>query len=76
MKSASPELRADGRAGCALAGIDPGARGLAEALKALSLYPSPAHPGWPLRLPALRLGYTHRAGDGAKFDRATAGLRR
>jgi len=62
-----PELRADAWAGCALAraGLSPPA--LADALSAVSKYPSPAHPGWPLRLAALRLGYTKCGGDGSKL---------
>jgi hypothetical protein len=28
----------------------------------------PRAPGWALRVPALRTGYTHCGGDGAKFD--------
>jgi hypothetical protein len=63
-----PELRADAWAGCTLARIDLGASGLAEALTAVSKYPSPAHPGWGQRLPALRLGYTGCGGNGSKFD--------
>jgi hypothetical protein len=66
--SGTPELRADAWAGCALARIDLSANELAEALAAVSKYPSPAHPGWALRLPALRLGYTQCGGDGSKFD--------
>ena len=66
----SPELRADGWAGCALAKADPGANDLADALTAVSKYPSPAHPNWTLRLSALRIGYTQCGGDGSKFDTA------
>ncbi len=67
---AAPELRADAWAGCALGGSSLNAIGLAEALIALWRYPSAAHPAWPQRVPALRLGYTQCGGDGAKFDRA------
>jgi hypothetical protein len=67
----SPELRADAWAGCALARIDPGPGDLADALTAVSKYPSAAHPGWPLRLPALRTGYVHCGGEGSKFDAAS-----
>ena len=64
----TPELRADAWAGCVLARIGPGPSGLEPSLAALSKYPSPAHPGWNLRLPALRIGYTQCGGDGSKFD--------
>ena len=62
------ELRADAWAGCALAKAGLGSSGLEAALKAVRMYPSPSHPSWPLRIPALRLGYTHCGGDGSKFD--------
>jgi hypothetical protein len=65
----TPELHADAWAGCTLARIGLSASGLAEALTALSKYPSPAHPAWALRLPALRLGYTQCGGDASKFGR-------
>jgi hypothetical protein len=71
MKSAwTPELRADAWAGCALAKSDLSSNDLAEALTAVSKYPPFAGPSWALRLPALRLGYTHCQGDGSKFDSA------
>ena len=74
MKSGwTPELRADAWAGCALARIDLSLNALRSALIAVSKYPSPSHPSWTLRVPALRLGYTHCGGDGAKFDRTNAG---
>jgi hypothetical protein len=66
----TPELRADAWAACTLARADLSSTALAESLTALSKYPSPAHPGWPLRLTALRLGYTQCGGDGARFDSA------
>ena len=49
---------------------------LAETLTALSKYPSPAHPNWALRLPALRIGYTQCGGDGSKFDSGAGGNKR
>jgi hypothetical protein len=64
------EVRADAWAGCALAKATLGARELREALTAVEKYPSPAHPGWSQRLPALRLGYTKCGGDAVKFDTA------
>lgn len=64
----TPELRADAWAGCALAKVNLNANSLTAALTALSKYPSPAHPGWARRLPALRRGYTHCGGDGSTFD--------
>jgi hypothetical protein len=69
-RGGTPELRADAWAGCTVAKLDLSSTALAEALTAVSQYPSPAHPGWPLRVPALRLGYTQCGGDGAKFDNA------
>src|SRR5580704_1931609 len=69
----TPELRADAWAGCALAKSDLSSSDLAEALTAVSKYPplaQGAHPGWALRLPALRLGFIHCGGDGSKFDGA------
>ncbi len=65
----SAELRADAWAGCVLAKMGPGAGGLESSLTALSKYPSPAHPGWNLRLPVLRTGYTQCGGDVSKFDK-------
>jgi hypothetical protein len=66
----SPELRADAWAGCALAKSSLSPTSVKEALTALSKYPSPAHPGWAQRLPALRLGFTHCGGEASKFDGA------
>ncbi|HEV3333150.1 MAG TPA: hypothetical protein VG096_19320 [Bryobacteraceae bacterium] len=63
----SPELRADAWAGCALAKSSLSATSVKEALTAVAKYPSPAHPGWAQRLPALRLGFTHCGGDASKF---------
>jgi hypothetical protein len=65
----SPELRADAWAGCVLARIDPGPSGLEPSLAALSKYPAPAHPGWAMRLPVIRTGYTQCGGDASKFDK-------
>jgi hypothetical protein len=64
----TPELRADAWAGCLLAKLDPGPGGIQQSLSALAKYPSAAHPGWNLRLPVLRAGYTQCGGAGAKFD--------
>jgi hypothetical protein len=64
-----PEVRADAWAGCILAHTDLGDGGLDRALSALAKYPSPAHPDWKVRLPALRTGYTHCGGPAPKFDR-------
>jgi hypothetical protein len=65
----APELRADAWAGCVLAEAGLSTSGLAAAFAALSRYPSPSHPGWSQRLPALRLGYTQCGGDVAKFPK-------
>jgi hypothetical protein len=64
-RGGTPELRADAWAGCTIAKLDLTSKGLAETLTALSKYPSPAHPAWPLRVVALRLGYTQCGGDGS-----------
>jgi len=72
-RGGTPELRADAWAGCTVAKLDLNPTGLAETLTAVSKYPSPAHPGWPLRQAALRLGYTQCGGDGSKFDSAAGG---
>jgi len=64
----TPELRADAWVGCGLAKANLSTRGLKEALTAVSIYPSSSHPSWALRIPALRLGYTHCGGDGPQFD--------
>ena len=61
------EVRADAWAGCILAKMDTST--LDPSLNALSSYPSPAHPSWSQRLPAIRTGYTNCGGDAAKFDR-------
>lgn len=67
-KSWTPELRADAWAGCLLARLNPVPASLQPSLSALAKYPSPAHPAWNLRLPALRAGYTQCGGAGSKFD--------
>lgn len=64
----TPELRADAWTGCILARLAPGPASLQPGLSALSKYPSPSHPGWTLRLPALRTGYTECGGAASKFD--------
>jgi hypothetical protein len=63
-----PELRADAWSGCTLARAGLNRTQLAEALTAVSKYPSPAHPAWIVRLPAFRLGYTQCGGDGSNFE--------
>lgn len=68
----SAELRADAWAGCALAKVNLTVRGLSGSLAALAKYPSPAHPGWNLRLPALQMGYTRCGGDPARFAASAA----
>jgi hypothetical protein len=71
-RGGTPELRADAWAGCTVAKLDLNPTDLAEALTAVSKYPPPGNPGWPLRLVALRLGYTQCGGDASKFDSAAA----
>jgi hypothetical protein len=58
----SPEVRADSWAGCVLAKSNLTPADVHAALGALQNYPSPAHPAWNLRLPAIRIGYTHCGG--------------
>jgi len=67
-KSWTPELRADSWAGCALAKSGFTASDTQAALGALAKYPSPAHPAWTLRLPAIRAGFTACGGDSAKLN--------
>src|SRR5262249_49760111 len=62
-----PELRADAWAGCVLAKLDLGARGLDPALRALEKYPAPSHPAWGVRLPVLRTGFTQCGGTGSNL---------
>lgn len=62
-----PEVRADAWAGCALAKTDLSSKAVAEAVTALSKYPPPAQPAWTLRLPAVRLGYSHCGGKDTNF---------
>ncbi len=67
------EVRADAWAACALANVHLSTRGLRETLSALAKYPSPQHPAWSQRLPALRTGYLQCGGSAAAFDGAMAG---
>lgn len=64
----TPELRADAWAGCTLAKSNLKPSDMHAALGALAKYPSPAHPAWNLRVPAIRSGYTHCGGEPASFD--------
>jgi hypothetical protein len=61
-----PEVRADAWAGCVFAKLD---AKLDPSLEALAKYPSPAHPAWSQRLPALRAGFTACGGDGSRLDK-------
>jgi hypothetical protein len=56
------ELRADAWAGCALARSGFDAAQASAALQAIAAYPSPTHPAWNLRVPALRQGYMNCGG--------------
>jgi hypothetical protein len=69
----TPELRADSWAGCALARSDLSPGDTQAAVAALAKYPSPAHPSWNLRVPAIRAGYIACGGDASKFDSANRG---
>jgi hypothetical protein len=61
-KAWTAELRADAWAGCVLARSKLNASDMQDALAALMEYPSPAHPHWNARLPAIRTGYTQCGG--------------
>src|SRR5262249_7229395 len=63
----TPELRADGWAGCALARMNLSSRTLQAGLSALSKYPSLAHPNWSVRILALQAGYMQCGGHPAKL---------
>lgn len=67
-KNWTAEVRADAWAGCTLAKSSLGPAETQAALAALAQYPSPAHPKWTVRLPAIRAGYTHCGGVSSKFD--------
>jgi hypothetical protein len=67
-----PELKADAWTGCAIAKSNLQARDLQETLATLAKYPSPAHPAWNTRLPALETGYRQCGGDAARFTAAAA----
>ena len=64
----TPELRADGWAGCVLAKSGIVGSELAAALATLAKYPAAAHPPWNVRLPVIRTGYTGCGGDGARIS--------
>jgi hypothetical protein len=64
----TPELRADGWAGCVFAKSGTSGRELAAALAILAKYPAASHPAWKIRLPAIRTGYTGCGGDGTTFS--------
>jgi hypothetical protein len=66
----TPEVRADSWAGCALARMNLDPSGEKAFLTTLAKYPSPAHPAWSARLPALRDGYLQCGGNASKFDAA------
>jgi hypothetical protein len=65
-KSWTPELRADSWAGCILAKSNLAPADVTAALAALQAHPSPAHPAWNVRLPAIRAGYS-RCGGAVKI---------
>ena len=71
-QSWTPELRADAWAGCALGKSALSATELQAALDALAKYPSPSHPGWTVRLPVIRAGYTGCGGGSANFQSGNA----
>ena len=64
----TPELRADGWAGCVFAKSGTVGSELAAALATLAKYPAASHPPWKIRLPVIRAGYTGCGGDGARIS--------
>jgi len=66
-KSWRPELRADAWAGCILARSNLTSGEMKAALAALTKFPSPAHPAWKSRVPAIRAGYMNCGGDDKPF---------
>jgi hypothetical protein len=71
-KNWTTELRADAWAGCTLAKSRLNPAEFQAALGALSDYPSPSHPKWNLRLPAIRSGYAHCGGAPLDFPSGRA----
>ncbi len=65
-KNWTPEMRADSWAGCILAKSNLSPTDVTAALAALQAHPSPAHPAWNVRLPAIRAGYS-RCGGAVKI---------
>jgi hypothetical protein len=61
----SRELRADAWAGCALAKASIPSAQLKSALQAIAAYPSPSHPAWDRRLPAIERGFKRCGGTAA-----------
>jgi Zn-dependent protease with chaperone function len=59
----SRELRADAWAGCALARRGFGPAQLSLSLQAISQYPSPSHPAWNMRVPAIQQGFVACGGN-------------
>lgn len=59
----SRELRADAWAGCALAQKGLPANTLNGVLSVIAAYPSPTHPPWQMRIPAVRRGYAGCGGN-------------
>jgi hypothetical protein len=64
LNSWNRELRADAWAGCALARAGLSILETKAALRAIAQYPSPSHPAWDRRLPALEAGYSQCGGRG------------
>jgi len=65
-KGWTPELRADAWAGCILARDKLTPADMQAALAALAEFPSPSHPNWSVRLPAVRSGYAHCGGSASR----------
>lgn len=64
----TPELRADGWAGCVLAKNNLSAHDVRSALAALEASPPLSSGPWELRLQAIRTGYTQCGGAAANFQ--------
>jgi len=68
-----PEIRADSWAGCLLAKSDLKPIDLHPALRAMVKSPPALQPAaWNVRVPAIRIGYTHCGGNPENFDRAAS----
>lgn len=59
----SRELKADAWAGCALARVGGSTAQIEASLQAIAAFPSPSHPSWQQRVPAVRTGFANCGGQ-------------